>query len=275
MKPRCWICLAIFNFSCLIFNCPCASAQRIGIAYYDLDHLYDTIPALFYNDTDHTPGGKRHWNTERYLRKIRNTAAVIDSMRMPVVALWGVESEQVVRDISASCTGEYCYLHRTLNSFDGMDMALLYYGDVFHPAYVESGRRYLYIEGTLGRDTVGLVLCSDTQTARWLIKDLREERPGVKLVVAGRSSSIDPVAVGLQNPMDRAVRAGRGNIRYRGGWQMRDRILTDTALCTSGGDVFARRYLIDPKSGYPLPTYDRSHYRGGYSYALPVYIYIE
>lgn len=74
----------------------------------------------------------------------------------------------------------YSYLHCTLNSLDGMDFALLYYGDLFDPHYEEPGRRYLYIEGTLrfpaprtrrttGRpvrpgsrtDTVGLVLCSD------------------------------------------------------------------------------------------------------------------
>lgn len=29
--------------------------QRTGFAYYDLDRLYDTIPSLFYDDTDYTP----------------------------------------------------------------------------------------------------------------------------------------------------------------------------------------------------------------------------
>ena len=56
---------------------------------------------------------------------------------------------------------------------------------------------------------------------------------------------------------------------------MRDRILADTARRSSGGDVFARRYLLDPKTGNPLPTYERLRYRGGYSYALPVFVYLE
>lgn len=58
---------------------------------------------------------------------------------MPLVALWGVENEAVVRDIAAACKGDYSYLHRTLNSLDGMDFALLYYGDLFEPHYDERG----------------------------------------------------------------------------------------------------------------------------------------
>ena len=75
----------------LLSGIRCTLAQpRIGIAYCDLDHLYDTIPALFYDDSDYTPGGRLAWDTERYRRKIARTAAVIDSMRMPLVALWSL-----------------------------------------------------------------------------------------------------------------------------------------------------------------------------------------
>ena len=214
-------------------------------------------------------------------------------MRMPLVALWSVENEAVVRDIAAACRGDYSYLHQTLNSLDGMDFALLYYGDLFDPHYEEPGRRYLYIEGTLrfpaprtrrttGRpvrpsrtDTVGLVLCSDTRMAEWVVRDLREERPGVKLIVLGRTASLDAAAYGLRDALERPARLGRGNVRRRGGWLMRDRILADTALICSGGDVFARRYLLDPKTGNPLPTYERRRYRGGFGYALPVFVYLE
>ena len=170
-----WL-LSILDFSLLILNCSSYGRPPVGIAFYDVDRLYDTVPALFYDDSDYTPEGRLRWTAARYERKIRNTAAVIDSMALPIVALWGVENEQVVRDLAATCRGDYSYLHRTLNSLDGMDFALLYYGDLFYPVYDESGRGYLYVEGELGRDTVGLVLCSDPRTARWLIGDLREER---------------------------------------------------------------------------------------------------
>ena len=147
-----WL-LSILDFSLLILNCSSYGRPPVGIAFYDVDRLYDTVPALFYDDSDYTPEGRLRWTAARYERKIRNTAAVIDSMALPIVALWGVENEQVVRDLAAACRGDYSYLHRTLNSLDGMDFALLYYGDLFYPVYDESGRGYLYVEGELGRDT--------------------------------------------------------------------------------------------------------------------------
>lgn len=126
----------------LVVSAPAAFGHPpVGIAFYDVDRLYDTLPALFYNDEDYTPDGRYGWNAERYERKIRNTAAVIDSMGLEIVALWGVENETVVRDLTAACRGDYTYLHRTLNSLDGMDFALLYFGDRFYPDLTETGRR--------------------------------------------------------------------------------------------------------------------------------------
>ena len=247
----------------------------MGIAFYDIDRLYDTLPSLFYHDDDYTPEGRYGWDTERYRRKIRHTAAVIDSMALPIVALWGVENEAVVRDLAAACRGDYSYLHRTLNSLDGMDFALLYYGDMFYPERVEEGRRYLYVEGLLERDTVGLVLCAEERMAGWVVRDLRHERPHVRLVVLGRSATLDPAAWGLRDAQARAARAGRGTIRSRGRWSMRDRILVDTAFRVCGGDVYMRRYLVDQKSGNPLTTFSGGVYRGGYGYSLPVYAYFE
>ncbi len=182
----------------LALHAATATAQPLGIAYCDADHLYDTVPSLFYDDTDYTPRGALRWNTERYRRKIARTAALADSLGLPIIALWSVENEAVVRDIAAACQSDYSYLHRTLNSLDGMDFALLYYGDRFFPHYVEPGRRYLYVEGVLRRpagrgdirrfrtDTLGLVLCSEQRMVRWVVGDLRDERPGAKLVVMGR-----------------------------------------------------------------------------------------
>lgn len=271
-----WRLLIIFNFSFFIFNCNSYGRQPVGIAFYDVDRLYDTIPALFYDDSDYTPRGRLGWTAERYERKIRHTAAVIDSMSLPIVALWGVENEQVVRDLAAACGGDYSYLHRTLNTLDGLDFALLYYGDVFYPHYAEPGRRYLYVEGELtGGDTVGLVLCGDARTAQWLVADLRAERSRAKLIVMGRTESRNTTALGLRDATARAESAGRGTVRSSGRWRMRDRIRVDTAFKYAEGDVFARRYLVDQKSGNPLTTYSRGVYRGGYGYSLPVFVYIR
>ncbi len=88
---------------------------------------------------------------------------------------------------------------------------------------------------------------------RWVVGDLRDERPGAKLVVMGRLPDRGLEEYGLHDAHARAERAGRGNVRSRAGWRMRDRIAVDTAL----------------------PTYQRRRYAGGTSYALPVYVYLE
>lgn len=249
--------------------------QPVGIAFYDVDRIYDTIPALFYNDEAYTPQGRYGWNSERYERKIRNTAAVIDSMALEIVALWGVENEQVVRDLCSACRGEYSYLHRTLNTLDGMDFALLYYGDRFYPERAEVGRRYLLVIGELDGLRVGLAMCGDRSTGRWLAEDLRDNYPGLPLVVMGRVDGQKAARLGLRDAMARAEKAGRGNIRRAGRWEMRDRILVDTAFKCPAGDVYIRRQLVDQKSGNPLGTFSGSIYRGGYGYSLPVFVYIS
>ena len=79
-----------------------ASAQGLksfGVAYYDVDKLYDTQLSVFYNDSDYSPAGRMRWSEERYSAKINNIVQIVDSMAMPVVVLYGVENEQVVRDI--------------------------------------------------------------------------------------------------------------------------------------------------------------------------------
>ncbi|MCM1151432.1 MAG: hypothetical protein NC322_05270 [Alistipes senegalensis] len=271
----------------LLFGARPGAAQPLGIACCDADYLYDTIPSLFYDDTDYTPQGRLRWNTTRYRHKVARMAALVDSLGLPIVALQGVENEAVVRDISAACTGDYLYLHRTLNTLDGMDFALLYHGDLFFPHYVEPGRRYLYVEGTLRRpaqpkaahrfrrDTLGLLLCGDARTIGRTIGELRDERPGARMIVMGRLPDRGLERYGLRDAHARAERAGRGNVRSRSGWRMRDRMAVDTLLRIVAGEVYIRRFLLDDAGVRPLPAYERRRYAGGTSRALPIYVYVE
>lgn len=259
---------------------PQAAAQPFGIAWWDVERLYDTLPSPFHNDTDYTPGGRLRWSGERYRRKIEQTAALIDSLSLPVVALFGVENEAVVRDLVRSCRNDYSYLHRTLNRIDGLDFALLYFGDRFFPHYTEPGNGYLYVEGTFSSeteipcDTLGLLLCCDPETSRRMPDLLRRERPGARLLLAGRFDPADALRQGLHDATARAERAGRGNVFRRGRWLMRDRIAADTALRVAACDLYMRRWLLDPERGTPLATYEAAHYRGGISSRLPIFIYL-
>lgn len=255
---------------------PARPPQRppLAIAFYDVDRLYDTLPSLFYDDSDHTPGGRLGWTAERYRRRVEQVAAVVDSMALPVTALWGVENRHVVRDIAAACRGDYTFLHETLNSLDGMDFALLYYGDRFIPLSTETARRALLVEGLLDRDSVTLILSADPRTARWLAEEARRAHPRRRLIVAGRWEG-DAARLGLRDTHAAAERAGHGNRCLRGGWRMADRILVDTACAPRRGQVYIRRFLVDEATGTPVGLYVSGRYTGGWGYALPVFVRIE
>lgn len=266
----------------LVLLLPCSLQVRAQtlFTYYDVDRLYDTIPSPFYDDTAYTPTGRYGWNTERYARKVRDIAAVLDSLRVPIVALHGVENEQVVRDLSAACSTDYVYLHRTLNTLDGLDFALLYHGDRFRPFRCRTGRRMLRIDGILQqtlrtggmrRDTVTILLAADPATAALHLRDCLEEAPRRPLLAAGRLEGIDAASFGLTDRMARAARRGHGTRRTRNGWRMRDRIFTSPALGDRPGQVYIRRFLLDADGTAPLPTCDTRSYRGGRSGNLPLW----
>lgn len=250
------------------------SAQRVGVAYWNVDRLYDTEASPFYNDDDFTPDGRYGWNDERYRRKVTAVAAVIDSMSMPVTILYGVENESVVRDIAAACRNDYSYIHRTLNSLNGMDFALLYFGDALLPERVETDRRNVRIECRVaGRETV-LLLCRDADDARRMAAAARREKPDAALIVAGRLNPQRMKALGLDDTFAREERAGRGESLHGGEWRFGDRICTDTLL-TARAAVYARRELFDPAGRAPLPTVSGGRYKGGVSRCLPLMVTVE
>ena len=248
---------------------------QLRFAYYDVDRLYDTEPSLFYDDSDYTPEGRYQWDSIRYNHKIELTAARIDSLRADVVALYGVENEQVVRDIAMHLKGDYTYLHRTLNTFDGMDFALLYFADRCEPLRAEAERSMLTIEALMGRDTVLIILGADPRFVRLKIKDVQAAYPTRRLIVAGKIASISPTAYGLVDRMAEPARRGHGTCVRNGQWQMRDRIFTSAACGTGEGAVVIRRQWLDAERGVPLPTYEATRYRGGAGRHLPLWCEIE
>lgn len=252
-----------------------AARHPVGIAFYDVDRLYDTLPALFYDDGAFTPSGRLGWDTRRYRRKIARTAEVIDSMHLPLVLLCGVENEAVVQEIVRACTDDYCYVHRTLNRLDGLDCALLYFGDRFIPRRTECGIGHLSVIGELDDSPLGVVVSCDDRFLEEALAGLREEHPGVPLVVMGRTAKVHPARVGLRPALTAAERAGRGTVRYRNGWRMRHNALVDTAFTEARGDVYARRFLFGERSGEPLRTFDNQGYKGGYGASLPLFVYIR
>ncbi len=253
-----------------------AYAQRIGVGYYDLDGLYDTIPSLFYNDDDFTPQGRNKWTHERYERQVENTARVIDSMKLDVVGLYGIETQEVVEDIVMSCDLDYTYIHATRNSLDGQDFALLFFGDklfVEDRGAIDSFRNMLVVRATLADDTpITIILTRSGDDLSYYLSDVEQDE---LVVILGRLYADQIEHVGFRNALSDNELHGQGNYSSYRGWIMLDRIAVrrDEEILKSG--VFIAPWLLNSSTGKPLPTLDRGGYRGGFSKYLPVYTYIR
>ncbi len=259
-------------FSLLL--CPALWAKNptsIGFCYWDVGRFYDTIPSLFYDDSDFTPKGRNGWGSLRYGRKVERVASVLDSMRMPIVALCGVESESVVRDIVIATKCDYSYLHRTIEGQDGLDFALLYYGDILFIDHVSTLYGRIYIEGEIASKRIGIWL---TRIGYYLKSLSPPRREGVvdATIVAGRTYRKDIVDLGLIDLMRPHERAGRGNAVSSRGWYMRDRIGVDDGIRVDKCGVYITSWLLT-EHGVPKSTFSDRGFIGGYSSYLPICLY--
>lgn len=187
-----------------------------GVAFYDADCLYDTVPSPFGNDTRYLPQGEMRWTGERYRRKVMQTAAVIDSLGLPLVGLYGVENESVVRDVAAACKGDYAYLFRTTDSYNGLDFALFYFGDRFFPDRVEAGHFWMTAAGELrGAGRVCLLMSASDRYIGYKIEEHRGSIPTNGCWSRGARRVPSRSAADCRNPLRRqavpdGVRAVRG-----------------------------------------------------------------
>lgn len=265
--------IIVVIFILLPFIASAQSSEVVGVAYYDVDALYDTIPSRFYNDKNYTPEGRYKWDSQRYRQKVEHVAQVVDSLRMPIVALYGVENEAVVRDITAAVKEDYAYIHRTQDFSFGLDFALLYYGDVFFPEKVTSHHDALCIEGYIEDTPVAIIINNNSSSLGVLLKSNELDTESRAIIVLGRQSAESTSRWHLSDAIHKAEDAGRGTVVYYDRWQMRHRIATNIENIERC-DVYIKEWLLDAE-GRPKPTFKGSKYYGGYSTSLPIYIYFN
>ncbi len=259
-----WLLLSAWN----------VQAQRpIGVAFYELGPLYDTLPSPYHQDEEYQEGGRLGWSGERYRSAVERYGALLDSMAMPVVGLFGVENEAVALDLAARSEMYYTVLHRTSNRFDGCDLALLYQADRLFPKKVEEGYGWMCVHGELDGEAVVILLLFDDRFLADEVARIAAEGDIDHLLVMGRAQPLPQST--LVDPLAEVERRGRGTLRHKGGWAMQHRILCGRAWQPIRADVYARRELFDEVRGEPRPLYRGERYMGGYSRSLPVFVYLR
>ncbi len=100
---------------------------------YNVENLFDTINNPSKADDEFTPGSEKHWNTERYNKKIKDLSKVIraiDKVNLPdIIALIEVENRNVIQDLADDKylkKADYGIVHEESPDARGIDLALMY-----------------------------------------------------------------------------------------------------------------------------------------------------
>lgn len=177
------IVVALGGFSQLLATphiCESDSDAVFGVAFYNLENLFDTINANGKFDLEFSPAGARKWDTEKYNLKLNNLANAIAGLVSEltpggpaVIGIAEVENESVVADLVAAQPLQsrgLRYVHHDSPDARGIDVALLYDPQLFevtgveaHRLFVESNpefltRDQLCVSGVLGIDTISVIV---------------------------------------------------------------------------------------------------------------------
>lgn len=128
-----------------------ASAQRqgyryYGIAFYNLENLFDTINNNGKYDKEFSPEGSRQWNGKRYWSKIKNLSYAISQMKTEktplgpaVIGVSEIENRSVLEDLVKAPLVKDMNLkviHHDSPDRRGVDVSLLYNEKLFRPMAV-------------------------------------------------------------------------------------------------------------------------------------------
>ena len=198
--------------------------QTFGVAFYNLENLFDTLNNNGKYDLEFSPEGKNRWDGKKYKSKLKNMSYAISQMTTKLTpmgpALLGVseiENKSVLEDLvrqDAIKDRMYQVIHHDSPDRRGVDVALLYNPRFFKPINVTNhtlkieGLNYfktrdqMCVVGLLGGERVGVIVNhwpsrrggteqssylreAAAQLCRQIADSLRNIDPNIGIIVMG------------------------------------------------------------------------------------------
>lgn len=154
--------------------------QVFGVAFYNLENLFDTINTNGKYDQEFSPRGARKWNSEKYWSKINNLATCIANMTTEttphgpaVIGVAEIENKSVLDDLVGAEVlkpWNLQVIHHDSPDRRGIDVGLLYSPYFFKPLNVTNHtlvvpgnkdfltRDQMCVTGVMGGDTVSVIV---------------------------------------------------------------------------------------------------------------------
>lgn len=166
------VAVTILFFVICSWNAPAQENIRFRVACWNTENLFDTHHDSLKNDYEFFPNAMRHWNYNRYKKKLSDIARVITAIgewnAPALIGLCEVENDTVLRDLThRSPLQELDYRYVMTDSPDlrGIDVALLYQRDLFKLLSSRSISIPVFRQHRPTRDLLhvnGLLLTGDT-----------------------------------------------------------------------------------------------------------------
>jgi predicted extracellular nuclease len=150
------------------------TSGEIGIAFYNVENLYDTQDDPKTDDAEFLPDSKLKWTEDKYKIKLANIAKVISQLATDGPEVFGlveVENKAVIQDLIAQKSlqsHKYQIIHEDSKDARGVDVALCYDPSVFQyvqhkaftPKFTETKktRDFLVVEGKINNQEVYFVV---------------------------------------------------------------------------------------------------------------------
>ena len=181
MKRRLLLLPALLTLICLIATAQGKKAYSVyGVAFYNLENLFDTINNNGKYDLEFSPQGSRQWDGKKYWSKINNLARVIAEMKSKttpygpaIIGVSEIENRSVLQDlVRADAIKEWNLqvVHHDSPDRRGVDVGLLYNPRLFRLVNVTNHtlripnydsfrtRDQMCVTGILGGDTINVIV---------------------------------------------------------------------------------------------------------------------
>lgn len=172
--------ITIIMAASALAQAPGRLSKVYGIAFYNLENLFDTINNNGSYDLEYSPKGSKQWDTRRYTSKLRNLAQVIAQMKSSttpqgpaIIGVSEIENRSVLQDLvkePAIRDRRYKVIHHDGPDPRGVDVGLLYNPRMFRPIDVRNHtlllpenprfrtRDQLCVTGVLDGDTISVIV---------------------------------------------------------------------------------------------------------------------
>ena len=127
----------------LIFPIQQPPVEIAVIAFYNLENLYDTINNPITMDDEFTPSGEKHYTSDIYFNKLFKLAYVLKDLGLKyhprgaaIIGVAEIENDTVLHNLVNHFLLKpkgYQFIHFDSKDIRGVDVALLYQPDFFHP----------------------------------------------------------------------------------------------------------------------------------------------